>query len=60
MGRIMRAVAGEEVIRLEQEGLMRKVLHCTPPHSLLSSTSGKGGVRKTSGLAWGPQAEVAP
>ena len=27
----MSAVSGEEVIRLEREGLMRKVLHCTPP-----------------------------
>ena len=27
----MSSVAGEEVIRLEQEGLMRKLLHCTPP-----------------------------
>jgi len=26
----MSSVAGEEVIRLEQEGLMRKLLHCTP------------------------------
>lgn len=31
IGRTMSAVAGEEVIRPEREGLMRKVLHCTPP-----------------------------
>ena len=30
IGRTMSSVAGEEVIRLEQEGLMRKLLHCTP------------------------------